>query len=445
MKRSELVQISEYLKEFKKIFAIERVDDTVIKILFDAKEPFYFDMKKGDSYIFKKNAYKRAREYLAPFDIVLKKRFANSKLQKFEILEGNRILKIEVLSSSKYKALKSILQFEFTGRNTNVIILDENETVLEALRHIDRGVSFREVRVGNPLLPLPPREFKEDFHKIADIDGFLKKEHEKREEKRVFQLKNQKIIQVAKKAEKFKKILSNLSDSEEFIKRSQKYQLYGNIILSNIHKIKNYQEEVVLSDHEGKELKIEIPKEVRTAAEAANIFFSRAKKLKQKAANLHIEKEVLEEKISFLSCFESVIERAKSCDEINLYMPKRPKNNKKEASIPGVENFFCEGYKIILGKNTKGNINLLKSSKKSDLWFHLKDIPSSHVIIKSGKRKIPENVLEFAANLCVDFSASQAGSYLVDYTKRGNVRIISGSNVNYTDYKTLKILKESGK
>ncbi len=441
MKRNILAQVAEHFKKFKKISALERVDDSIVKIVFDAKEMFYFDMKRGDPYIFKKDGYRRSKEYIAPFDIILKKRFANSKIENVEVAPGNRILKFEVVSSSKYKALKSLLQFEFTGRNTNVIILDENKTVMEAFRHIDRSVSFREVKVGSPLLPLPEKIFEESFCEITDIDDFLANEYKNREKKRLFQLKNQKIVNISKKVDKLNKILLTLSGPDELLKKSKKNQEWGNLILSNIYKIKNYQKSVCLSDHEGRDIQIDLPKESRTPAEAANIFFSRSKKPKQKALNLHIKKEGLEEKLSFLHHLEEIVKKAKSCDEVNLYMPKQKKQNKKEARIVGVENFFYEGYKVILGKSEKGNINLLKSSKKSDIWLHLKNMPSCHVVIKSGKVKMPQPVLEFAAKLCVDFSVSQAGSYLVDYTKRGNVKIVNGANVNYTDYKTLSILK----
>ncbi len=46
MKRFELVQIANYLKQFKKIFSIQRVEDTVIEMVFDKKEKIYFDMKR---------------------------------------------------------------------------------------------------------------------------------------------------------------------------------------------------------------------------------------------------------------------------------------------------------------------------------------------------------------------------------------------------------------
>ena len=74
--------------------------------------------------------------------------------------------------------------------------------------------------------------------------------------------------------------------------------------------------------------------------------------------------------------------------------------------------------------------------------MHIKDISSSHVIIRSDKKNVPLEVLEFGAKLCVDFSGLNSGGYLVDYTNRRNVKIREGANVNYVEYKTIKVTKE---
>ena len=197
-----------------------------------------------------------------------------------------------------------------------------------------------------------------------------------------------------------------------------------------------------MSDFEGKKILLKLPKEARSPQEAANIFFARSKKLKQKATNVHLQRSNLEEKILFLQRLQKLINDAKSVDEIGIYMPKQAKKKDKSKSESGYETFYLEGFKIMLGKNEKGNIELLKNAKKNDIWMHLKDMPSAHIIIKTDKKNIPEEVLKFGAKLCVEFSASSKGSFLVDYTKRKNVKIIQGANVNYTDYKSLQTVKD---
>ncbi len=443
MKRSILVQVTEHLKSYKKFNIIEKVDDTIIKIGFDRGTPYFFDMHRGDSHIFKKESYKKLRNYNSPFDVLLSKRFTNAKIQKMEVQEGNRILKIFASSSSKYKAQNSILQFEFTGRNTNVIILDENLVILEAFRHIDERTSFREVKVGVTLEPLPPREFKESDEKIEDIEDYLHGEYKKREISQLTVIKNQKLLTTSKKLKKLQKLYDRLENEEKLKEQSIKLQNDGNLILSNLHDMNNYQKELLVVDYDGTPKTIKLPDDVRTPAEAANRLFKRAKKLKQKAKNTYLERENLSSKITFLQRLQLSINSSKSIDEVSLYLPKQPKKLKKRIKEnANIESFFIEGYKISLGKNEKGNITLLKEAKMNDIWMHIKDIPSTHVIIRNDKKTVADAVLEFASKLCVQFSSVPEGSYLIDYTYRRNVKMRDGANVNYIKYDTIKATKE---
>jgi len=121
-----------------------------------------------------------------------------------------------------------------------------------------------------------------------------------------------------------------------------------------------------------------------------------------------------------------------------MLFPKQQKSKQKKES-DSIETFFIEGYKVQLGKNERGNIELLESAKARDIWLHLKDRPSTHVIIKTDKQNVPQNVLEAAAKLCVEFTTPQKDRFLVDYTQRREVKIQEGANVLYNKYKTIEV------
>lgn len=439
MKYYVLKEIEKYLQNFKTITNLSRVDDTVIRAVFDRDEVLFFEMKKGDAYIFKKDDFKRAKIYNAPFDVALHKRFARARIEKIELLDGNRVLRLYAESNSSYKSQKSILQLEFTGRNTNAIILDENEVVLEALRHIDSSVSYRSVKVGERLNALPPFELREKSEEIGDLQDFLYEEYEKRARQKVEQIKTQKIALLQKRIKKLEKILKSLQNEEELLKKSETYALWGTLIFSNIDKIKGYERVIELMDFDSKLVKITLPKEARSGVEAGNILFSASKKLKRKAKSLYIERENLTQKIEFLQKLQSAITQASDESEINILYPKQKHSKKSQGKQVSYESFYLEGFKIMLGKSEKGNIELLKEAKKRDIWLHLKDIPSTHVIIRTDKQNIPKSVLEFAAKLCVQFSVTQKGSYLVDYTSRRDVKVLEGAHVNYVNYKTISV------
>ena len=442
MKHSELICINNYLKQYHKISSIYRVDDSVLRIIFEAGEPLFIDLGRGDSYMFFKEDFKQAKRYTAPFDVLLGKRFSNAKIESMEVEEGNRIWRICVLASSSYKALRTTLQLEFTGRNTNAIILDQNEVVLEALRHIDSSVSFRSVKVGEALEALPPKELKEKpFECEGSIEAYLKASYEKRLHVKLEEIKKQKIAQVVKKITKLTQAIDGLENEEDLYAQSEIANHHGTLVLANLHTIKGYQEAVSLHDFEGKEVTICLP-QAQTPQMAANLLFKKSKKLRQKALSVHRQKENLEEKRLFLERMVNVINAARDPEEIQILVPKQRKSKQKGDEGSYYETFLLVGYRILLGKNEKGNIALLQEAKKSDIWLHVKDMPSSHVIICTEKQNVPESVLIFAAKLCVEFSMPQKGGYLVDYTKRKNVKPFDGANVAYDEYQTLKIYKE---
>lgn len=438
MKRNELVDVTKYLEKFHKISNISRVDDNAIKITLDRNFTFYADLIRGDSHLFMKEDFKRAKIYNAPFDVLLNKRFANAHIQNFEVVPNNRILRITTALSSSYKSLETILQFEFTGRNTNCIILESDETILEALRHIDTHVSSRSVKVGEKLEPLAPKEFAETASNVGkDVEKYLYEEFEKRSFKRLLHVKNQKLISLQKKVDKIQQKLDALENEQDLQERAKIYNLWGTLVLSNLEKIKDYQTEVDLVGFDGTSVHVTFPKEAKTPTHGANILFNESKKLKRKAKSLYIERENLESKRNFFARLQALIDKSSDETEINILLPKQKKSKKERNEQKNYEVFFLNGFKIMLGKNEKGNITLLKEAKKSDIWMHLKDIPSSHVIIRTDKQNIPQDIVDFAAKLCVEFSIDKAGTYLVDYTQRRNVKVIDGANVNYVNYKTL--------
>lgn len=440
MKRSELVKVTEFLQQYRKISSIQRVDDSVLKIFFDNGLSLFVDLGRNDSYMFLKEDFKRSKLYNAPFDIILSKRFSNSKIESIEVEEGNRILRLCVMASSSYKAIRTVLQMEFTGRNTNAIIVDENEIVLEAMRHIDSSISFRSVKVGEELEKLPPRELIEKpFILEGSIEEYLKEAYEKRLHVRLESFKAAKLAQLTKKIEKLTKMIDDLENEEELYAQSDEINGIASLVLANLHLIKGYQSHVDLIDFEGNTVNVALPPLAQSPQMAANMLFKKSKKLRQKAVSLHMQRENIEEKKLFLERLYGVLSLAKDEEEINILVPKQKKvRTKGEENLP-YETFFLEGYKIMLGKNEKGNIALLKEAKKSDIWLHLKDIPSTHVIIRTEKQSVPAPILEFAAKLCVNFSVTQKGGYLVDYTSRKNVKPYDGANVAYEVYQTLKI------
>lgn len=438
MKLSHLKQITSYLQNFTKISAIYRVSDTIIKISFDRDEDLYFEMRRSNSSMFKTASYSRSKVYNAPFDVLLAKRFNRSNILGIELVNDDKIIRFKTSISSAYKQEMTFLQFEFTGKYTNVIILDENSVVLEALRHVDLFSSFREVKVGQKLLDIPNAPFIAKDYPLDDVEKYLYEQNENELIQKLASLKKLKISYLTKKLHKLQKLYNSLDNEQSLYSDAQLYQHYGNLILSNMHIISPYQRVIKLNDYDSKEVEIDLLKAYPTASMMSNSLFSRSKKAKQKAKYLHIEKQSLESKMEHLKLFINTVQEAESIDKITLLFPKRVQG-KKIKQNEAIESFFIEGYKVQLGKNEKGNIELLQNARARDIWIHMKERPSAHVIITTDKQNIPMHIIESAARLCIDFTMFEKDRYLVDYTPRREVTIQSGANVLYNKYKTIEI------
>lgn len=71
-------------------------------------------------------------------------------------------------------------------------------------------------------------------------------------------------------------------------------------------------------------------------------------------------------------------------------------------------------YEISIGKNKEENWQLIDASNPDDVWFHVDNQPSCHVILKNDNqvklRDIPRQVLKRAAYLCKINSAAKTQS-----------------------------------
>ena len=213
---------------------------------------------------------------------------------------------------------------------------------------------------------------------------------------------------------------------------------YGNLVLSNVQNIKPYSFKITLRDYDGSEIDLELERAYATAFGISDMFFKRSKKAKQRAKYTHIEEESLRSKIEHLERFISIVNAAKDLSKIELLFPKKTQNKKIKVD-ESIETFYIEGYKVQLGKNEKGNVKLLQNARAKDIWLHLKDQPSTHVIITTDKQNLPQHILESAAKLCAQFSSASQDRFLVDFTQRREVSIQSGANVLYNKYKTIEV------
>ena len=261
---------------------------------------------------------------------------------------------------------------------------------------------------------------------------------------------------VKKNIEKLNRKLSNQANELNVALNREKFKVYADLISSNFYKIEKGADSVTVENFydEMKEIEIPLDPTLDGPSNAAK-YYKKYSKLKNAASFLTEQIEIGKSEISYLESILLNIDFAERPDEIDEiyeelekegYLKKKKKNNKKKKDSD--ENYITvkteDGFDIYVGKNNKQNDYLThKKAKKNDLWFHVKDAPGSHVILKNNNKDFTNNSLLTAAKLAAKYSSlSKSQNIPVDYTFKMYVKRHPAKKpglVTYTNYKTINI------
>lgn len=209
------------------------------------------------------------------------------------------------------------------------------------------------------------------------------------------------------------------------LEEADEYKNKADIITANLYNIEHNKKAVELYDFEGKEITIELD-ENKTPIENASKYYSLYKKSKNAG---EYALKMLEETNSEILYYEEIkyfCDNTDTIEDLNnlseeLFEEKENTNIETTQNIEAVE---IEGFKIYAGKNKKQNDYILsKLSNAEDLWFHPLNAAGAHIIVKTNKMQIPDNVILLAAKITKEYSSQKNNSKTsIIYTKRKYVK-----------------------
>lgn len=234
------------------------------------------------------------------------------------------------------------------------------------------------------------------------------------------------------------------------------WKIKGELLTANIHSIPKgitTFRTVNFYDAELKEIDIAIDP-TKTPAENAQKYFKKYNKAKRTLAALEIQKKQNDDELAYLESILNCLETAKEeadLDEIRMelaeqgYMKRKTaKKNKSQKPKKAKPLHFIssDGFHIYVGKsNTQNDELTLRFAEGNDIWLHTKEIPGSHVIIKTNGSTISDQTLLEAANLSAYFSKSQKSSQVpVDYTFKKYVKKPNGAKPGMVIYEKNKTI-----
>lgn len=252
---------------------------------------------------------------------------------------------------------------------------------------------------------------------------------------------------------KLDRLYNKLNKQEKELIESENadiYKIKGELITSYIYMIEKGMESVEVAnfyDPEYKNIKISLNTNF-TPSENAQKYFKKYNKLKTAKKEITSQMEITKEEIDYL---ENIMLSIENCENLAELMDIREElgkvgyirsknNSKKETKLTTKPHEFVSsnGFKILVGKNNKQNDHLtLKVASNEDIWMHTKNIPGSHVIIKTEGKEVPDETIFEGAMLAAFFSKSKMSSQVpVDYTKKKNVKKPNGAKPGMVIYDT---------
>lgn len=216
-----------------------------------------------------------------------------------------------------------------------------------------------------------------------------------------------------------------ISSVKEEFEEAQKYDIYkkkADLLMANQAHIDNPGEKVRLADiFDSERPLIEINLDPSfSVVENANRYYRQYKKLKRAQVKLTRRKRELELERRYLLDLQSNVEQAESSHDLDQleeelkdegYLKSAGKRAKKERGKGGgPRKFKINGYQILVGKSGLQNDKLIREASKRDLWFHVRNMPGAHVIVKTGGdyQKLPEEVLYKVAQLAAYYSKGRS-------------------------------------
>lgn len=265
-------------------------------------------------------------------------------------------------------------------------------------------------------------------------------------------LKTRLISSVQKEVKKTEKIILNIEKDIVLMSDHEKYKNIGDILASVLYSIKRGDNSVKAYDfYENKEIIIPLDPLLNPQGNL-NKIYKKASKMKR---GLEISRERLisfNQKIIYLESVLSFIEKSSDLkglknieDELigeKIIKPKGKtlKNKNKNKDNENYGTVVINEKTVYFGRNNKENDFLtFKFARKNDIWFHVKDIPGSHFIVKKEDFSEDDSFVEKVALYATFYSkASKGDKVTVEYTEKKNLNKPKGAPLGFVTYNTAK-------
>ncbi len=249
-----------------------------------------------------------------------------------------------------------------------------------------------------------------------------------------------------KNVNKLNKLEKTLFDSQN----SDDYRIKGDLLYASLPLIKKGMTSITVDNYyDGTKMTIALDARFDGKTNA-NRYYNKYQKAKNSLKVLKEQIALTKEEINYFDTLNTLIENANFYDAMEIkeelenlgYLRKKGKEKiRKKKGEPHYQTFRTKDDIIIyVGKNNLQNDYVtFKKARKTDYWFHVKDMPGSHVIVHSDA--LDEYTIRLAAKIAAYYSKGKNSSSVpVNYCQVKSLKKPTGNKpglVLLGHYKTI--------
>ena len=302
------------------------------------------------------------------------------------------------------------------------------------------------------ILPLPPRAL-EDGMKVVEFPD-LNAAINYSVSLRPIQLPQHEQLQklVVNEAARLKKKLQVLEQDMQAAERAEEQRIIADSLMASIYLLKKGMTRAeIMNIYDGSTMEVQLSP-MLGPVENAQHYYKRYNKYKRAQVEVLEQYSAAEELLEYVGSIDASLATASTKAEVeeirqellSIGLLKEAGKKKPNFKLPKSEPMrikLNEDAELYIGKNNKQNdyVTFTIAGPK-DLWFHTKNIPGSHVVLKTSLLEPKEEDIALAVEFAAYFSKGAEGSNVpVDCVQRRFVKKPSGSKpgfVIFTNNKT---------
>ncbi|WP_309121361.1 NFACT RNA binding domain-containing protein [Paenibacillus sp.] len=303
-------------------------------------------------------------------------------------------------------------------------------------------------------LPVPEGGRRETFD---DVSACLERFYGDKAERDLVKQRTHDLMRLlVNERNKNEKKLEKLQETIDEARDADKYRIYGELLNAYMHTFEKGDASVEAANYYDEEQRsVAIPLDpLLTPSENAQRYFRKYQKMKNSLGVVEEQMAQAREEIRYMDILLQQLEGASIADieEIRSelveggYLRRRGgvgKDGKRgrKNDKPAIHAYrSSEGIPLYVGRNNMQNDYITnRLAHPNDTWLHAKDMPGSHVVIRSDA--FGDATLAEAANLAAYYSKGKQSSLVpVDYTLVRHVKKPSGAKPGFVIYDKQKTL-----